>query len=276
MLDQGSTTTRSQDGPTIVQPAMRNPRAIDASGRLYFEGSPIAFGPDGVPKQADSIPVFRHDRRTKRTDTVAWLRLPKDAASATTSGTPENRSVSVRIGSNKPFDARDSWAVFPDGRVAVARMANYHVDVITPGGSRVSGPPVAFTPVRVGNAEKEEYRKLIARSPAIRMSITDNNGSRQSSVNTAPAPFDEPDSWPAVKPAFSNNRVFVRSNGEIWVERQVAAGALPTFDVFNAMGRLMQRVTLPKGDQLVGFGNGTVYTVRLDEDDLQYLRRYRG
>jgi hypothetical protein len=275
MLEQ-ATPTRSQDGPAITQTALRNPRAIDANGRLYFEGSPISFGPDGVPRQADSIPVIRHDRRSKRTDTVAWLRVSKDAASATSSGTSENRSVSVRIGSNKPFDARDSWSVFPDGRIAVARLANYHVDIITPGVARVSGPPVPFTPVRVGNAEKAEYRKLMARSPSLRMSITDNNGSRQSSVSTTPAPFDEPESWPAVKPAFANNRVFVRATGEVWVQRQVAASAMPLFDVFNSTGRLVQRVTLPRGHQLVGFGNGTVYTVRLDEDDLQYLQRFRG
>ena len=79
-----------------------------------------------------------------------------------------------------------------------------------------------------------------------------------------------------MKPAFANNRVFVRANGEVWVQRQVAASAPPTFDVFNTTGRLVQRVTLPAGQVLVGFGNGTVYTVRLDEDDLQYLQRYRG
>jgi hypothetical protein len=165
--------------------------------------------------------------------------------------------------------------VFPDGRIVIARLANYHIDIITPRGPRVSGPPVPFTPVRVGNAEKDEYRKLIARVPSVRMSITDNNGSRQSSVSTAPAPFEEPEAWPTVKPAFANNRVFVRANGEIWVQRQVAATANPTFDVFNGTGRLVQQVTLPRGHQLVGFGNGTVYTVRLDEDDLQYLQRFR-
>jgi hypothetical protein len=70
--------------------------------------------------------------------------------------------------------------------------------------------------------------------------------------------------------------VYVRPNGEIWVQRHVSASDLPTFDVFSPTGRLTQRVTLPKGNRLVGFGNGTIYTVRIDEDDLQYLQRFRG
>jgi len=32
---------------------------------------------------------------------------------------------------------------------------------------------------------------------------------------------------------------------------------------------------LPKRSRLVGFGNGTVYTARFDEDDLQYLQKHR-
>jgi len=34
---------------------------------------------------------------------------------------------------------------------------------------------------------------------------------------------------------------------------------------------------LPKQTRVIGFGaGGTVYTIRVDEDDLQYLQRYRG
>lgn len=35
------------------------------------------------------------------------------------------------------------------------------------------------------------------------------------------------------------------------------------------------KVELPKKVRLVGLGNGVVYGVRTDEDDLQYLQRYR-
>jgi hypothetical protein len=35
------------------------------------------------------------------------------------------------------------------------------------------------------------------------------------------------------------------------------------------------RVALPPKTRLVGFGNGTLYLVRRDDDDLEYLQRYR-
>jgi hypothetical protein len=34
-------------------------------------------------------------------------------------------------------------------------------------------------------------------------------------------------------------------------------------------------VVLPAKTRLLGFGQGTVYLVRTDDDDLQYLQRYR-
>jgi hypothetical protein len=37
----------------------------------------------------------------------------------------------------------------------------------------------------------------------------------------------------------------------------------------------VQRVVLPKRHRLLGFGNSAVYVARLDEDDLQYLQKYR-
>ena len=48
----------------------------------------------------------------------------------------------------------------------------------------------------------------------------------------------------------------------------------PTFDVFDEDGRLTKRVVFPEGRELVGFGEGVVYVVRLDEFDLQWLEVY--
>ena len=60
-----------------------------------------------------------------------------------------------------------------------------------------------------------------------------------------------------------------------WVLRTRAAkDKIPTFDVFDASGRVVSRVALPQDTRLVGFGNGTVYLARSDEDDLQYLQRH--
>jgi hypothetical protein len=86
----------------------------------------------------------------------------------------------------------------------------------------------------------------------------------------------EPTDWPDVKPAFTASAATATPNGQLWVLRTRAAkDRIPTYDVFDAAGRVVGRVALPVDTRLVGFGNGTVYLVRSDEDDLQYLQRYR-
>jgi hypothetical protein len=86
------------------------------------------------------------------------------------------------------------------------------------------------------------------------------------------------DEYPEFKPPFIGRagNTMAGPNGELWVLRARSANDdLPVYDVFNAAGQLSARVALPKKSTLVGFGNGTVYLSRMDEDDLVYLQRYR-
>ena len=76
-------------------------------------------------------------------------------------------------------------------------------------------------------------------------------------------------------PAFRAGGVRVSPDGEMWVERYVAAGAAPTFDVFDGNGQLIKRVILPQSRRVVGFGEGAVYVTRVDEFDLLWLERYK-
>ncbi len=45
--------------------------------------------------------------------------------------------------------------------------------------------------------------------------------------------------------------------------------------MFDKTGRLVGKVTLNPNSVVRGFGKGTVYVVRTDEDDLQYVERYK-
>ena len=103
-------------------------------------------------------------------------------------------------------------------------------------------------------------------------------GGSQNRASTAPPSFEEPAEWPATKPPFNANGVFATPAGEIWIARnRSAADPIPTYDVFSAAGKLTGKVVLPKQTRVVGFGaGGTVYTIRVDDDDLQYLQRFRG
>jgi hypothetical protein len=253
------------------------PVTTDAAGRLYFEGIPLVMGPNG-PTSADSAPVIRYDRATRGTDTVAWLRLPKGGASVSSSGGGNNQRVMVRVGGSTPFAARDAWSVLPNGTVAIVRVADYHVELVGPAGTVTRGPAVPFTPIAVGEAEKREYREQQKNRQVVAIMRTDGPGGSRTQASATPPPFEEPDRWPATKPPFAEGGVLAAPTGELWVARNRRAGdEVPTYDIFSAAGRLVRRAQFPPRTRVVGFGpGGVVYTVRSDEDDLQWLQRYRG
>jgi hypothetical protein len=253
--------------------AMLQTRATDAQGRIYTTGSAIAMSPEG-PKAADSLPILRMSRATNRTDTVAWLHVPK--GNTTVGGSGGN--MNIRIGGG-PFAPNDGWAVLSDGRVAVVRYSDYHVEVYPAAGraAPARGAPVRVTPVRVTEAEKQAWRDGRGRAGgmAITMTRTDGPGGSSQRASTVAPPTEEPTEWPAVMPPFEAGRVFATPSGHVWVGRhQSASDKAPRYDVFDATGKLTGQVVFPAATRVVGFGKGTVYTVRIDEDDLQYLQRW--
>ena len=62
---------------------------------------------------------------------------------------------------------------------------------------------------------------------------------------------------------------------EVWGPTGTYATPRPRFDVFDDSGNRVRQVVLPEGRQLVGFGDGMVFLVNVEEDDLQWLEAYR-
>jgi hypothetical protein len=58
------------------------------------------------------------------------------------------------------------------------------------------------------------------------------------------------------------------------VQRTVPLGAPTQYDVFDRRGVLVDRLTVPAGHRIVGFGRASVYLIRTDSDDLLHLGRY--
>ena len=81
--------------------------------------------------------------------------------------------------------------------------------------------------------------------------------------------------WPAAKPPFVENGVWVTPEGEMWVERSVPAGSPRIMDVFDTAGVLKSQVVLPAGRRVTGFGPGVVYLRQADDDGLLWLERYK-
>lgn len=243
------------------------PRGVDSEGRIYFQ--PVGGGmARGFP---DSAAVVRFDRRTGAMDTLTQVKLPEMRQS--TSGGPGNQNVRI---TPIPLSPQDAWSVSPDGRIAVARAGDYHVEWIGPDGEIVRGAPVSYKPVAIKRADKEEWAEGVGNG--VRIGIAVSDGDRRVTLGRgggSGGPDIDSLDWPETKPAFADNGVWVTPEGDMWVRRQVAAGEPIRFDVFGPRADLQSAITLPAGRQVVGFGRGTVYVTRTDDLGLQWLERYR-
>jgi hypothetical protein len=144
------------------------------------------------------------------------------------------------------------------------------------GKARTAGPVNAVSLPKVTPADKKDWLDRQSRTRPMIMAIGGAGGAR------GPAPRIEPPKeseieWPETLPAFSgNDAVQMTPEGQVWVQRvKPASDKTPSYDVFDGAGKLVGSVTLRPKSRVAGFGKGTVYVVRSDEDDLQYLERYR-
>jgi hypothetical protein len=245
------------------------PTASDARGRMYVQGPPIRMTESG-PQSADSVPMIRWERAAGKRDTLAWMKLPQGTSQV--SGGRGN--VSIRIGGGPPFAGADQMLVAPDGRVAVVHHEPYSVDFINESGQRTRGQPIAYQKVRVAEGHKAEWRER--QRGTTRMMMTNDNG-RRSATMAPNNDVQDPDTWGGdfMPPFLQGQNAIFSNDGYLWVPRTGPVGQPPTFDVIDRAGNVAQRVVLPAKARLLGFGNGTVYIARLDEDDLQYLQRHR-
>jgi len=240
------------------------PRGVDAKGRIYFDLGGIAM--PGLNDMAASgrAPLIRWDPAADRMDTLAYVQFPPQPAAGP-------GQVRVSIGGGGPYQPRDDWAVLPDGRVGLARATAYHVEWYG-AGAPVTGPAVSYEPVKIGSAEKNAWALQVA---ARGIAIEVVNGQRR--TTRAPRPDIDRQQWPDVMPPFTGARALLAApNGELWVRRAQPAGSkTAVYDVFDAGGRLARQVSLDGDRTIMGFGPGTVYVARTDEDDLQWIERYR-
>jgi len=241
------------------------PRGVDAAGRIYFDLAGIMM--PGLEEAAASgrAPLMRWDPRTDETDTLGYVNFPPMA------GTTRPGEMRISMGGGGPFRGRDEWAVTPDGRVGIARFQEYRVEWLQARSAPVRGPTVPFKPVKITEADKDAWADQMV-SQGIRIEI--ENGRRR--VGRPPRPDVDRQEWPEAMPPFLAQAVSVIPSGQLVVARATAAEAQERFyDVFDASGRPVRQIAVPADRRIVGFGVGTVFVVRVDEDDLEWLEAYR-
>jgi hypothetical protein len=192
----------------------------------------------------------------------------------------------------------DDWALMPDGRIAVVRGKDYHVDWLNLDGTWTSGPKIPYNWERMDDdakskfidsvkVEAEKQRETINR--AMQSGVNNANsamggaaggqpvrvemrieggggggggGRPQQGVQQISAPslnFVSPKELPDYRPAFRQGAVRADEEGNLWVRTTHPSDAGPIYDVVNGKGELTDRVKLPFGRVISGFGKGVVY-----------------
>jgi hypothetical protein len=62
-------------------------------------------------------------------------------------------------------------------------------------------------------------------------------------------------------------------DGKLWIQRTTFGREGARYDLIGPDGALVDRVRLPEGHRVVGFGRNAMYVVRRDSDDLEFLQR---
>ncbi|MFV1986628.1 MAG: hypothetical protein ACC682_05080 [Gemmatimonadota bacterium] len=266
---------RIGDGTPIVLPAgeagrggmggmlMALPGGSDANGHVYFAGS--GFGPDG-PR--DSVELFRLRPGEGEPERVATLKAPELNV--------EGSAGSDMSISRVPMGPVDAWGVAPDGSLFIARVGDYSVEYVRANGAIRRGEPVAYRPVGIRMAEKEEWAAERSRVGGVMIDVAMGGGGRRTQMSRSTggrrelAQYD----WPDDMPAFTTTRISVDSDGNGWIRRSTKAGQTALYDVFNTLGERVKSVRFPADRTLISFGRGAMYVARIDEFDQQFLEKY--
>ena len=300
---------RSQDAMNIGTNAFGTP-ALDAHGRLVYRGSfARVFAPPAgggkiptIPQMPDSAPLVRIDLATRKLDTAAFFRIPQIKMNV-----QQTDNGIIMTSEQNPMPIVDDWAVLSDGSIAIVRGQDFHVDIVHPDGSVASGAKIPFDWQRLTDDDKvavidsakaafERARSRMAsgdgagaapggggRGPG--MVIMSIRGGPGGGVRTGdggglpPVTFISPSELPDYRPAFGVNAASADLDGNLWVRttstREGSVGG-PIYDVVNAKGELIDRVQIPAGRQIVGFGkHGVVYMIALDASGAWLERTHR-
>jgi hypothetical protein len=256
-------------------PGMRGEHAVrflDVGGRIDGRGRIYRTG---IGAMLDRDPIERLDRATGRIDTVGWnsRRIVSPLLPPPEQGA---RPKYAAAGKPIPLASLRAFEVTRDGALVILSPDPYRVTFVV-GGKETEGPVIPYERLRVTEADKVEWRTERAKPVA---SLQFGAGGQVTAGYTQPRRLEEPDAWPEFLPPYTLGpsgveRLRIAPNGTIWIERAVNAGMPPLYDVLTPAGTLAYRVTMPKRTRIVGFGPSGIYAVRLDDDDLEYLQRFR-
>jgi hypothetical protein len=270
---------------------------LDGRGRIVYRGmsrpsrppgsSPSAVDSSRLRPFVDSAPVFRFDLATRVRDTLAYITIPKQSRMQVLD---KNGRMSGAAVLTNPMPVVDDWALLPDGRVAVVRGGDFHVDWLELDGHWVATAKIPYNWERLDDDTKtrvldslrtenektrEALQKAVDANPPLANGmegvtfITRNLGGETGSMTTvAKLPvtnFIDGNRIADYRPAFRMGAVRADAAGNLWVRTTAPSDAGVIYDVIDGKGVLVDRVKVPFGRVIAGFGAGVVYMGVLDD-----------
>ena len=296
-----------EDGVVPFPTQFPPPRVMDDKGRLLtLGGFQVRMNPlTHMGEVADSAPVLRADLESRKVDIVGAMRT---SSGRNRNDPPEDgkRVVTTII---QPVPTEDSWTVLSDGTIAFVRARDYHVDWILPDGTKQSTDKLPFDWKRLTDEEKQKLADsakvvwdslmVIRNKRAAAPPPTDRGdapgaeaqqgrgrssggasepGSSQggSVQHMISVPLSEiPDYYPPIH----RNAAMADLDGNLWVLTTTTAQSLRgelVYDVLNPKRGLFERVRMPVGRSVAGFGKGGVlYLQAGDRTKGFYLERVK-
>lgn len=294
---------RPQDANFMIGGPFGTP-GVDPQGRIVYRGfvrpnmqgmnmggPPQPGQPMRVPTMADTAPIFRVNLATRALDTVTYFKIPSTQVSMTQD---DRGAMRISMIAN-PMPIVDDWALMPDGRIAVVRGKDYHMDWLNSDGSWTATPKIPYNWERLDDDAKEKFidsarveaekqRENLNRAMQngvnnanaavggaaggqpmrIEMRLDGGGGGArpQQGVQQVTAPainLVKPKDLPDYRPAFRMGAARADDDGNVWVRTTQPSDAGPVYDVINGKGELVDRVKLPFGRVISGFGPGVVY-----------------
>lgn len=300
---------RSQDAPALGSNLFGNP-GIDANGRLVYRSAAVRFarqapaangkGMPTFPDPPDSAALVRVDLATRKLDTAAFFKIPKLKMNI-----QQTDNGITATSEQNPMPIVDDWAVLADGSIAIVRGQDYHVDILHPDGTMSSSAKVPFDWQRLTDEDKvavidsakaafERTRTAIGNNPGANVRRGDGGGRGDGTIVMSfrggegggirtgdnggmPAvTFINPSELPDYRQAFTTNAARADLDGNLWIRTSATrAGAVagPIYDVISAKGELVDRVQIPAGRQIVGFGKGGVVYMAASDASGAWLER---
>jgi hypothetical protein len=264
-----------------------------------------------MPALAESSYVVRVDLKTRKVDTAAVFRIPK--IGLTISRDENTGGISV-ITTVNPMPWTDDWALLSDGTLAVVRGQDYRVDFVAADGQVTHAPKLPFEWQRLSDEDKlavidsargqiDQLRAAqIAQAQSMNANISINapdtskgarqrpqsdggnatitlggGGGRGLAVNFSmpPVSFVSPSEMPDYRPAFRQGAALGDAAGNLWIRTSKSVNGGAVYDVVNNKGELIDRIAIPRGRVIAGFGPGGVVYMGVVDGNITRLERAR-